>query len=377
MKYGFATKFLSWVTVALFCVVVIVNYIATSETIGAVAFTNSQVADTHPVYGLPNGWAFAIWGIIFIFLGLYSLYQVLPAKCYGGLECEHVAKVRVPALMMMALNSVWNFLFGWEFYWVALLNIVLYDALLFMCLTRLSINYVTAIPGMTRGQSMRTKVFLVAPFSIHAGWVTVATALNVQVNALESGWMPSPDFSVFACWTAVSVGISLTVFRHADLPYTLVTLWALGGIVSNQAEGSTWGCSSRICGSCVEVTMPICHRANSAGADRLPNGWAHLDCPAWSGPTSTDSGTGASNRANNLDCVEQVVPKSSAVIWWSLGGMLTVICVYAAAVVMAACFPEQQYTTMPHSEHAAKKHVVDDVEASPDTATAMGTKNAL
>merc|ERR1719389_798776 len=163
-----ASTTLAIVQCVLFAIVIVTNYVATSESIGAVAFTNSQVADTHPVYGLPNGWAFAIWGVIFLFLGLYTIYQALPSKCYGGLECEHVAKIRLPALGMMCLNSVWNFLFGWELYWVALLDIVLYDALLWLVLRRLALNYFVAVPKMSRGQSIRTKLLLVTPFSVHA-----------------------------------------------------------------------------------------------------------------------------------------------------------------------------------------------------------------
>merc|ERR1711968_206387 len=118
---------------------------------------------------------------------------------------------------------------------MALLDIVVYDVLLWVIIIRLGINYFAPIRGMSRAASIRTKLCLVAPFSIHAAWVTVATALNVQVNLLEEGYFPSADFSVGIVWTAAA----LAIYHHADLPYTLVTLWALGGIISNQSTGST------------------------------------------------------------------------------------------------------------------------------------------
>lgn len=371
-----SNRLLATATCVLFLVVVVVNYVATSETIGAVAFTNSQVADSHPVYGLPNGWAFAIWGIIFIFLGVYTVYQALPTRCYGGLDCALVAKVRLPALGMMVLNSFWNFLFGWEFYWVALLDIVLYDALLFVCIRRCEVNYFERIADMTRSQSIRTKLCLVAPFSVHAGWVTVATALNVQVNLLEEGWMPSADFSVFACWSAVAVGLVLTIFRNADLPYTLVTLWALGGIVSNQSPGSTWGCASRICGTCVEAALDICTRSSSAATGHLPNGWGDVDCSAWSNGTGTGySGVGESQADNDLACGATVVPKSAAVVWWSVGGMVFVVCAFLAGAVMTTCFPEYMPTrSMKHTKMDKMSGHSLDVEAAPDTHGAMMAK---
>lgn len=331
-------KVLSAATCVLCVILIIVNYVATSETIGAVAFTNRNIADTHPVYGLPNGWAFAIWGIIFLFLGVYTIYQALPAKCGGGFECEHVAKIRLPTAVMMVCNSVWNYLFGWEVYWMALLDIVVYDVLLWVIITRLGINYFAPIRGMSRAASIRTKLCLVAPFSIHAAWVTVATALNVQVNLLEEGYFPSADFSVGIVWTAAALGIYLTIYRHADLPYTLVTLWALGGIISNQSTGSTWGCASRICGSCLKVMLPICSRPNSAGTGRLPNGWEHLDCSPWAdGANTTGWATALAQAGNDLDCGLTVVPKSDAVIAWFLGGMVTVAIAFCAGLIHVLC----------------------------------------
>ena len=325
---------LSAATCVLCVILIVVNYVATSETIGAVAFTNRNIADTHPVYGLPNGWAFAIWGIIFLFLGVYTIYQALPAKYYGGFECDHVAKIRLPALAMMVCNSVWNYLFGWEVYWMALLDIVVYDVLLWVIIIRLGINYFAPIRGMSRAASIRTKLCLVAPFSIHAGWVTVATTLNVQVNLLEEGYFPSADFSIGIVWTAAALGIYLTIYRHADLPYTLVTIWALGGIISNQSDGSTWGCASRICGSCLNAALAICSRANSAGVGMLPNGWGQIDCNNWSdGANMTGWATALAQRGNDLDCGLTVVPKSDAVIAWFLGGIATVTAAFCAGLI--------------------------------------------
>jgi len=237
---------------------------------------------------------------------------------------------------------------------VALLDIVLYDALLWLVLGRLALNYFVAVPKMSRGQSIRTKLLLVTPFSVHAGWVTVATALNVQVNLLEEGWMPSSDFSIFACWTAVAVGVYMTIVRHADLPYTLVTLWALGGIISNQADGSTWGCESRICGACLEANPPICMRTNTAPADRLPNAWGALDCAAWQGRTNVSGwGTAETQARNALECGESVVPKSAKVLWWSVGGMVFVAVAFGAGLLRTLlCASDAATSVSTSAKHA-------------------------
>lgn len=333
---------------------------------------------------MPNGWAFSIWGIIFLTLGLYTIYQVVPDKYGGGLECDLVQSIRAPVLAMEAFNSVWNFLFGWEEYWMALLDIVLYCSLLWVILCRLDINVFAPIAGVPKGRSIRTKLLVVTPFSIHASWVTVATALNVQINLLEEGWLPSPGFSIGCCWTAVAVGLCLTIVRHANLPYALTTIWALGGIISNQSPTtSTFGCASRICSACNRAAaMPICARLNAAAAGRPPNGWAGLHCAAMDvGVNATfSSGTALSNlERNHMLCVEQVVPKSPAVVWWSVAGMGCVAVAFAAGLVMTIVYGHTRRAHQPMALATDAKGEIEDgldahhpkLKATPETAVAM------
>jgi len=315
------TVALAGLQVAVFVTMIVINYVATAESTGAVAYTNVAIANTHPVYGLPNGWAFAIWGIIFLTLGLFTGYQAIPSKYNGGLECELVERIRVPVVALEVFNSAWIFLFGYEQFWVAMFVIFVYDALLFTVLSRLDVNYVLSVPNMTPGQSMRTKAFAVLPFSIHAGWVTVASVLNVQINLLEEGWMPSAGFAVGLL--GLVIGIAATAsFVRADAAYAGASAWALGGLISNQAASSTFGCASRICAECTKANAPpICGRTDTSSAGFLPVGWAGVNCTAY-----TDEDV----------CGETLVPKSSLLLQWAVAGLLIVAAAYVAGAVCAA-----------------------------------------
>lgn len=376
MQKAAMQKAMAYGQIALFVVMVALNYLATSEDAGAVAFTNSQIADTHPVYGLPQGWAFAIWGIIFMTLGLYTVYQALPASCYGGFDDEIVQKIRLPVIGLEVFNSAWNFLFGWEAYWMALLDIVLYDILLWVVIRRARVNYFAPLPNMSPWKALRTKLFVAMPFSVHAAWVTVASVLNIQVNLLEEGWMPSPSFSIGCCWLAVTIGVCLTIFPHADLPYALVTLWALGGIITNQQPDSTFGCVSRICGACNEVSLPICAHTNTAAADRLPNGWAHLNCASMGKDNVTGWGTAETVARDGLACMAVIVPKSEAVLWWSVAGLFTVIAVFGAGVanaLMGGYMPVPSAAGKAMGDDKASQHekLEDGVAMATTTPTTM------
>jgi len=351
----------------VFCVMVSINYITSSGSMGAVAFSNTAIANTHPVYGLPIGWAFSIWGIIFLLLGLYTVYQVVPSERGGGLGCERIGSIRVPVLGVQALNAAWLFLFGWEQYWLAFVIIVLYDVLLFVTIRRLRINYFVSIAGQSRAQSLRTKLLVATAFSVHAGWVTVASVLNVQVNALEEGWLPSAGFSVGLLGVACAIAC-MVVFVNADVPYALASVWALGGVAANQAASSTFGCASLICTACAGAPkLPVCTRPNTAMPGGLANGWAGVNCSAW-----------ASAAAASIPktCGQTVVPKSALVQAWALAAMAAVAVALVAGIVRALCWTEKEAVAAAEEIEAGKitsKHSCS--ETTPDTASVMAKAN--
>ena len=174
----------------VYVVFIVINYSA-SGIEGFTRFTNAQVADTHPVYGLPVGWAFAVWGIIFLGVGVHTVYQAVPFAYGGGLEDPQVAKVRVPMLALLSFSMSWIFLFGWGRYWVALGAIVLYAVLLHTVLSRLDLHYFEQSTT-----PLKTKLCIGVPCSIHAGWVTVASVLQMKINLHEEGWLPSADMAI-------------------------------------------------------------------------------------------------------------------------------------------------------------------------------------
>ena len=170
----------------LFLLMSVVNYLVTNASTGLIAFTNSEIADTHPVYILPAGYAFSVWGIIYLLEALFAVYQAVPSTYGGGLADEAVASVRALAMALFVANGVWLFLFGWQIFWVALLVIVAYDVLLFKLLATLDVNY------FSRSVPWKTKVFVAAGFSANASWVTVASFLQTQVNLLQRAGCRAP-----------------------------------------------------------------------------------------------------------------------------------------------------------------------------------------
>lgn len=279
------------------------NALATRSPSPLVLFSNSLLAHTHPVYSLPSGYAFAVWGLIYALEALFVVYQLIPA---AGLHAPAARAVRAPAACAFVANGVWLLLFGNERYWPALLVIVLYTWMLFEVVQRLDAIFRKDKVGLL------TKLVIGAGFSANASWVTVASVLQIQVNLLEEGWLPSADFSIGLLLVAVMVA-AISTFSRADAIFALVAAWALGGIINNQSPDSTWGCAAQICPACQNATsLSICSRPSSAPSHGLPNGWGGLECAPYTSNKPAPSDPGC------------VVPKSDAVIGWCYAGIAVV-----------------------------------------------------
>lgn len=228
----------------LFVLTAIANGLVSSGV--SVPLDNVVIADAHPTYLVPSGYAFSIWGIIYALVGVFSLLQALPAQ----LKDEHYRRVRPWAGLSLLTNILWLYLFSFEMYWVSLLVIGVYAYALLMALESFDVDYLDA------GQTWQRKLGSCA-FSANAAWVVVATNLQFGGNLLDEGWQPSADFCTGVLFI-VTLYACFNVFRRADVLYAFVSAWALGGIINNQGEGSDFGTAKKICNAkCVEI-MNIC-----------------------------------------------------------------------------------------------------------------------
>lgn len=239
------TNFLAVAVAAAFAVTLVVNYTVTSGI--GVKFTNSDIADSHPTYLLPIGWAFSIWGLIYLLFACFAVYQALPHTW----EDAEVESVRRHALAAFALNVCWLYLFSFEVYWIAFLFIAAYAGTLLHAVNTLGMDFTSA------NSSWKSKLLVAAPFSANASWVVVATCLQTGVNFIEEGWVASPDFCCGLLFLAASLAV-VQCAKRADVFYGFVAFWALFGIINNQAEGSTFGCASRICKQSCLDDMQLC-----------------------------------------------------------------------------------------------------------------------
>lgn len=176
------------------------------------------------------GYAFAIWGVIYLWLVVYAVRQALP-QTGESLLIHRLGWPSVAALLGI----------GW---WVVaaafdqeMATIVLIFGSLAVLLIPLLAN-AGAIRALPRGD--RDRWMTVWPLAMLAGWLTVAAPVNLITVATGNGWLPevlSP--TVWAGLAIVVVaGVALGVTqRLRTLAYGLPVAWGLlGAFVAEQAR---------------------------------------------------------------------------------------------------------------------------------------------
>ena len=210
--------------IVAYVLVVLVNALA--NTLPLNGLTTGEISDSFPSLFTPAGYVFAIWGLIYLLLGVFVVYQALPAQRNN----PRLKRLGYLFIVSCTFNIAW--LFAWHFLQIPLSMLVMLGLLgtLIAIYERL---------GVGKRQDSRTEAFtLRLPFSIYLGWITVATVANVSVLLLSfgvrGGWT-APFWAFAAVFAATAIGLTV-LRRRGDVAYTLVLVWAFFGIAVRQ-----WG----------------------------------------------------------------------------------------------------------------------------------------
>jgi hypothetical protein len=81
------------------------------------------------------------------------------------------------------------------------------------------------------------KLYVHLPFSVYLGWITVAPIANLVAALVSINWAGFGLGEVTWTIIIITVAVILTLLNiktRADIGYTLVIIWALGGIMVKQ-----------------------------------------------------------------------------------------------------------------------------------------------
>ncbi|MGD0451653.1 MAG: tryptophan-rich sensory protein [Candidatus Bathyarchaeia archaeon] len=217
-----------FVNIVAFVAVVIVNGLAGATSVIGGRNT-AQVSNSFPTLITPAGYVFSIWGIIYILLGVFVVYQALPSQQGKSFQ----SKIGWLFVLSCIANVVWLFLWQFEFLTVTV-------PVMFLLLASLILIYVRVGIGKTNAPP-REKLAVYVPFSVYLGWITVASIANVATTLVSLNWA---GFGLNAqIWAALIVVLvliitALVIATRRDIAYALVIIWALVGIGLNHSSNS-------------------------------------------------------------------------------------------------------------------------------------------
>jgi hypothetical protein len=207
-----------------YAVVLLMNYLANALPIGG--RTSGEVSGMFPTLFTPAGYTFAIWGLIYLLLLGFVVYQ---ARFWGKEPPAFLQRIGWLFLLSCAANAAWLPAFHHLQLGLSLLLILVLLGSLIAIYLRLDIGKSTPTPA--------EKWLVHLPFSVYLGWVSVATIANTAILLSHLGWDGQPGGPQF--WTvvviaaAVALGLAALLLRR-DFGYALVIVWALSGIYSNR-----------------------------------------------------------------------------------------------------------------------------------------------
>lgn len=175
----------------------------------------------------PANYAFVIWGLIYLGLIAYGIYQLRPTQ-RGNPTIR-----RVDSLLIIACIAqiAWVYFFTMSLFWLSVVAMI-------GILLPLIGAYLQLKIGRER-VSRERKWMVHLPFSVYLGWISVATIVNIASALYISSW---DGWGISAeGWTAIMliVGaiIAATVaIQRADVAFTLVFIWAYVAIAIRQLD---------------------------------------------------------------------------------------------------------------------------------------------
>lgn len=199
---------------------VIVNYLANALPIGGI--TTGQASDNFANLFTPAGITFSIWGLIYLLLLAYTIYQ-FNIKIKNEEQGKIFAKINKLFLLTSIFNIAWIFAWHYQIIWLSLL-------IMFALL--LTLIKIADIVNNKKYDVLNT-IFVRLPFSIYFGWITIATIANVSVFLVSINWdgfgISNQIWTIVVLLIGAIIGIA-RVFKDKNIYYSLVLVWAYFGI---------------------------------------------------------------------------------------------------------------------------------------------------
>lgn len=160
----------------------------------------------------PAGWAFAIWGPIYLALIVHAGFGVLRKEAAGW------TATRAPLAVSLAIGTIWLPVAGVSPVWATVLILVMLAG---------------ALMALFAGRPAHAELALDLPLGLYAGWLSAASFVSLALLAAGYG-LVFDDLGWARILLPVAVAFAgLMQWRMGFVPgYAVAVIWALIGVVA-------------------------------------------------------------------------------------------------------------------------------------------------
>lgn len=214
-------------------VTIVINYLSNTGILNG--NTMKIVSNQYFNYFTPAGYAFSIWGLIYLGLSgfvFFSWRSLLKERK----EDSVLLKIGWWFVISCCANSLWVIAWLYEYTGISviIMTVVLISLLKIIVNTRMELD----------AHPLKMYLFVFWPFALYSGWISVALIANIAAFLTKIHWdgwgVSNVYWTIILVFAAGLINIFMVWWRNLR-EYGLVGIWALIAIsVSNKtANGST------------------------------------------------------------------------------------------------------------------------------------------
>ncbi|MDR6992158.1 hypothetical protein [Luteimonas sp. 3794] len=191
---------------------------------GAFGPDQGTISNRYPTLLVAAGYAFSVWGLIFLLDLLYALWQATGTRRSDPL----LGRIAPAAALGFFLTAIWMPLFSAGLFWACV--VVIFGALMALawCAVQLS-------------RPVNAKRYRLAwlALSVHAGWLSLAAFLNVAQTIVAYQLLSTSCMLGWslALWAISAVVLLVLNWRmRGNIAYLAIALWGLFAVWFKQTE---------------------------------------------------------------------------------------------------------------------------------------------
>mgnify|MGYP001552280153 FL=1 len=238
--------------IAAFAVTILLNVLSNAVPINGQSMP--EISAKYPSLFTPAGFTFSIWGVIYVALLAFVIWQALPAQR----DNQKLAGISTLFKVNCIANATWIFVWHYDLLVLSLL-------VMLVILVTLVLIYRALIADIDSAP-FKEHLVLYLPFSIYTGWITLATIANASVVQTANGWdniaISAVQWTLLKLALAGAIGVTMIV-RFRDVPFALVVAWGAYGISVMQSA------TPAVAGAATTLSLLALILAARDGAARL------------------------------------------------------------------------------------------------------------